>query len=219
MFQQTFPTPSPHHGSSGKESTYSAGDTGDVGSIPGSERSPGEGNGSPLQYSCLGKRHKQRSLAGYSPWGHKQLEVTEHTHAHQPKPPPPCPPCQLPNINLRLNTSGEVEMLGQQENESQFSFSTVNAPPQKHVFKIKEVLPSPTVPPHPFSHLETPASAHPVHLCIFFFGRGGGGEGRGMERVGSYFPDQESNPPPSLEAWDLNWKHGTAREAPHPMHF
>ena len=27
---------------------------GDVGSIPGSERSPGEGNGNPLQYSCLG---------------------------------------------------------------------------------------------------------------------------------------------------------------------
>ena len=30
-----------------------AGDTGDVGSIPGSGRSPGEGNGNPLQYSCL----------------------------------------------------------------------------------------------------------------------------------------------------------------------
>ena len=28
--------------------------TGDVGLIPGSERSPGEGNGNPLQYSCLG---------------------------------------------------------------------------------------------------------------------------------------------------------------------
>ena len=27
---------------------------GDVGSIPGSERPPGEGNGNPLQYSCLG---------------------------------------------------------------------------------------------------------------------------------------------------------------------
>ena len=27
---------------------------GDVGSIPGSGRSPGEGNGNPLQYSCLG---------------------------------------------------------------------------------------------------------------------------------------------------------------------
>ena len=31
-----------------------AGDAGDAGSIPGSERSPGVGNGSPLQYSCLG---------------------------------------------------------------------------------------------------------------------------------------------------------------------
>ena len=40
-------------GSVGKESACSAGDTGDVGSIPGSGRSPGEGNGNPLQYSCL----------------------------------------------------------------------------------------------------------------------------------------------------------------------
>ena len=38
--------------SSGKESACSAGDT-DVGSIPGSKRSPGEGNGNPLQYSRL----------------------------------------------------------------------------------------------------------------------------------------------------------------------
>ena len=30
-----------------------AGDTGDMGLIPGSGRSPGEGNGNPLQYSCL----------------------------------------------------------------------------------------------------------------------------------------------------------------------
>ena len=29
------------------------GDTGDVGLIPGSGRAPGEGNGNPLQYSCL----------------------------------------------------------------------------------------------------------------------------------------------------------------------
>ena len=36
---------------SGKESGCSVGD---VGSIPGSGRSPGEGNSSPLQYSCLG---------------------------------------------------------------------------------------------------------------------------------------------------------------------
>ena len=40
-------------GSAGKESTCDAGDTGDAGLIPGSERSPGGGNGNPLQYSCL----------------------------------------------------------------------------------------------------------------------------------------------------------------------
>ena len=37
----------------GKESTYSAGDTGDAGSIPGSGRSLGGGHGNPLQYSFL----------------------------------------------------------------------------------------------------------------------------------------------------------------------
>ena len=41
-------------GSVGKESTCSAQDTGDVGSISGSRRSPGVKNGNPLQYSCLG---------------------------------------------------------------------------------------------------------------------------------------------------------------------
>ena len=37
-------------GSDGKVSTYNAGDPG---STPRSRRSPGEGNGNPLQYSCL----------------------------------------------------------------------------------------------------------------------------------------------------------------------
>ena len=39
-----------HGGSDGKAYTYNAGD---LGSIPGSGRSPGEGNGNPLQYCCL----------------------------------------------------------------------------------------------------------------------------------------------------------------------
>ena len=38
----------------GPEVKASAWNAGDVGSIPGSGRSPGEGNGNPLQYSCLG---------------------------------------------------------------------------------------------------------------------------------------------------------------------
>ena len=39
--------------------------------------SPGGGNGNPLQYSCLENLHGQRSLAGYSLWGCKQLDTTE----------------------------------------------------------------------------------------------------------------------------------------------
>ena len=46
--------------------------TGEVGSIPGSGRSPGGGNGNPLQYSS----HGQRNLAGYSPQGLKESDMT-----------------------------------------------------------------------------------------------------------------------------------------------
>ena len=48
--------------SSGKESACSAGD---LGSIPGSEKSPGEGNGYPFQSFLPGESHGQRSLVGY----------------------------------------------------------------------------------------------------------------------------------------------------------
>ena len=41
------------NGPMGKESAYNVGNTGNMGSIPGSGRSPGGGNGNPLQYSCL----------------------------------------------------------------------------------------------------------------------------------------------------------------------
>ena len=51
-------------------------DTRDMGLIPGSGGSSGEGNGNPLQYSCLGKSHRQ---AGYSSWGYKELDMTEVT--------------------------------------------------------------------------------------------------------------------------------------------
>ena len=50
---------------------------GDLGSIPGLGRSPGEGHGNPLQYSYLENPHGKRSLVGYSPWGHKESDMTE----------------------------------------------------------------------------------------------------------------------------------------------
>ena len=57
-----------------KESACNAGD---LGLIPGLGRSPGEGQGYPLQYSGLENPHGQRSLAGYSPWGHEESDTTE----------------------------------------------------------------------------------------------------------------------------------------------
>ena len=49
---------------------------GDVNLIPGSRRFPGEGNDNPLQYSCLGNSNRQGNLAGYSPGGRKELDMT-----------------------------------------------------------------------------------------------------------------------------------------------
>ena len=51
----------------------------------GWEDSPGDGNGNPLQYSCLDNPLGHRSLVTYSPWGHKRVRhdrVNTHTHTH-----------------------------------------------------------------------------------------------------------------------------------------
>ena len=57
-----------------------------LGLIPGLGRSPGGVHGNPLHYHCLENSHGQRSLAGYSPWGHKVSNMTEQlrVHAHSP---------------------------------------------------------------------------------------------------------------------------------------
>ena len=61
--------------SDGKESAYNAGDPG---LIPGWGRSPGEGNGYPLHYSCLENSITGGArLADYSPWGSKESDTTE----------------------------------------------------------------------------------------------------------------------------------------------
>ena len=66
-------------GSDSKESTCS---TGDTGLIPELGRSPGGGNGNPLQYSCLENPHGQRSLVGYSPWRRYKSDTTEWLSTH-----------------------------------------------------------------------------------------------------------------------------------------
>ena len=70
----------------GKEFFCSAGDTGDMGSIPGWERSPGEVNGSPLHYSCLENPMDRgawwATVHGVSKSWTRLKELTVHTHAH-----------------------------------------------------------------------------------------------------------------------------------------
>ena len=59
------------------------GDLRAVGSVPGLGRCPGEGNGSPLQCSCLeNPSHGQRSLVGYGPWGRKESDTTDWLSRH-----------------------------------------------------------------------------------------------------------------------------------------
>ena len=70
-------------GSAGKESAYNAGD---AGSIPGSGRSPGGGNGNPLQYNCL-ENPMNRGI-----WGATVHGVARVRHDLATKPPPP--PCK-----------------------------------------------------------------------------------------------------------------------------
>ena len=59
-----------------------AGELRGMGLIPGSGRPPREGNGNPLQYSCLGNSMDRGALAGYSPWGRKDSDITERLSTH-----------------------------------------------------------------------------------------------------------------------------------------
>ena len=62
-------------GSAGKESETQKIRVGDMGSIPGSGKSPGGGNDNSLQDSCL-----DNSMDRHSPWGRLQLDTAEHPH-------------------------------------------------------------------------------------------------------------------------------------------
>ena len=66
-------------GSVGKESSLSAGDTGDMGSIFGLERCPGEGHGNPLQYSCLENPMDRGTWQATAHWV-AESDTTEQLH-------------------------------------------------------------------------------------------------------------------------------------------
>ena len=66
----------------GSEAKASASNAGDLGSIPGLGRSPGEGNGNPLQYSCL-----ENPMDGGACWAtvfrvaKSQTRLSDFTHS------------------------------------------------------------------------------------------------------------------------------------------
>ena len=69
-----------------KNSPVNAGDAGDTGSIPGSERPLGRRNGNPLQYSCLENSMDrgawQAAAHGVAKSVHACTRVCTHTHTH-----------------------------------------------------------------------------------------------------------------------------------------
>ena len=65
-----------------KNPPANAGDMRDTSLMSGWGRSPGEGNGNPLQLSLPGKSHGQRGLVGCGLQGHKELGTTEQLMLH-----------------------------------------------------------------------------------------------------------------------------------------
>ena len=86
------------HGSDGKESACQAKD---LGLISGSGRSLGEGNGNPLQYSCLENSMDRGAWKGFSAWGHKESDMTERMHDRANTRPSEC---MTERIHDRSNT-------------------------------------------------------------------------------------------------------------------
>ena len=66
-----------------KNLSTTGGEFGRPGFDPGLVRSPEGGHGNPLQQSCLEHPHGQRSLEGYSPWNHKESDMTERLRTQQ----------------------------------------------------------------------------------------------------------------------------------------
>ena len=91
-----------------KNTPANAGDTGDLGSIPGSGRSHGEGNGNLLQYSCLGNLMDrgtwQATVHGVAKnWKWQSDWACTHTHTHTYFNIPPKLKCIYPSKKLYHN--------------------------------------------------------------------------------------------------------------------
>ena len=97
---------------------------GDLGLIPGLGRFPGGGHGNSLQYSCLENPHGQRSLVGYSPWGHKESDMTERlSTAHTADAESPS---RWKKLTVCCPQAGNLRMVGIRR-------LTIKTPPNSHL--------------------------------------------------------------------------------------
>ena len=78
----------------------SAGAARDIGLIPGSERSPGGGNGNLLQYSCV---ENPRDRGAWQDWGHKESATNEGLSMH----------ICTPKLTSSGNSSGFIVLLSE----------------------------------------------------------------------------------------------------------
>ena len=101
-------------GSDGKEFASSEWD---LGSMPGTGRSPGGGHGNPLHCSCLENLHGQKHLAGHSPQGHKEPRIRRNPERKHrtarcvyANPNPQLTPLPSPLLLLLLSHLGHVRL-------------------------------------------------------------------------------------------------------------
>ena len=76
IYLRVFSIIQPHRGLSGKESACKAGDTGDMGLIPGSGRSSGVGDGKNFSISCLGKPMDREAWKATVPGDRQESDMT-----------------------------------------------------------------------------------------------------------------------------------------------
>ena len=104
-------------------------DTRDTGLIPESERSPGEGNGNPLPYSCLGNPMHRGAWWGYSSWGCKRVgydlatKQTECSSDQLKLPPQYLAGCKNKNSPSTFKQINKIQWLSGQDFTCQSKFN------------------------------------------------------------------------------------------------
>ena len=148
---------------SGKESACNAGDPG---SIPGSRRSSGEGNGNPLQYSPWENPHGQRSLAGYSPRGRKESDTTEQlSTAHLLLVSSVTLKSLLTQLQVPYMLNGDNIFVKTKENTTHKARSTA---PARHIILVQSLSHVDSLWPHGLQCAKTPVSFTISHGLLTF---------------------------------------------------